>query len=173
MGVGVYYASPYNQIFADYATASNVTGHDGTSPFSVSISTRRKISIPSARPSKGCRSIGSSMLYSIDTQLFYNDYAGQLNKLIDHSSDLIIFSLIIGTALFLFVASFGNKNYINDMGILISLGEKKRKIVLQRLLECSMIAAAAMLLSVFLGSSILSALLARLTPNRYPSMQEI
>ena len=113
------------------------------------------------------------MLYSIDTQLFYNDYAGQLNKLIDHSSDLIIFSLIIGTALFLFVASFGNKNYINDMGILISLGEKKRKIVLQRLLECSMIAAAAMLLSVFLGSSILSALLARLTPNRYPSMQEI
>jgi putative ABC transport system permease protein len=105
--------------------------------------------------------------YQIDnyTQEFYQEYAGQLNNLIDKLKEIVVFSMIAGSILFLLVISFWNKNYINDMGILISLGERKSKIVLQKLVECFTIAVPAIALSIFVGYFTVCALSVPLTPK--------
>lgn len=164
-GVGVFQGSPYNLVFADYSTASSVTGHNGDITFfAIYIDSPEYIAEVSREVSKIPINWNEYQVNN-STQSFYNEYAGQLNNLIDKSLDLILFSMGTGVILFLVVISFWNKNYINDMGILISLGECKRKIVLQKLLEFLIIAVFCIALSIIVGYLTVSALSFPLTPK--------
>lgn len=165
MGSGVLASSPYNQVFADYSTACSVTGHNGDITFfDIYIDSPDNISYVADQVKT--MKINWKQ-YQIDnyTQEFYQEYAGQLNNLIDKSKEIVVFSMIAGSILFLIVISFWNKNYINDMGILISLGERKSKIVLQKLVECFTIAVPAIALSIFVGYFTVCALSVPLTPK--------
>lgn len=165
MGAAIFQGSPYNLVFADYSTACSVTGRSSDITFiGVYCNSpeylQEVISAVSKLPINWNE-------YQINNNMqdFYTEYAGQINNLINKSLDLIVFSMAAGIVLFLAVISFWNKNYINDMGILIALGESKRRIILQRLAECLVIALLGIVLSVILGYTIISALSVPLTPK--------
>ena len=165
MGAAIFQGSPYNMVFTDYSTACSVTGRSSDiTLISVYCDSPEYLQEVISAVSKLPINWNHYQINN-DMQNFYTEYAGQINNLIDKSLDLIIFSMVAGIVLFIAVISFWNKNYINDMGILISLGESKRRIVLQRLAECLIIALLGIVLSVMLGYSIISALSVPLTPQ--------
>lgn len=171
-GAGIFRASPYNQIYADYATACSVTGYNGNIYyFGIYIDSPDNIAYVSSRVSK--LSIKWDE-YEIDntTMGFYDEYASQLKNLISKSTYLILFSMISGVLLFLIVISFWNRNYAKDVGIYISLGENRFNIIVQTLIERLIIAAFGILLAIFAGFYILHALSVPLTPKFVSSNAE-
>jgi putative ABC transport system permease protein len=172
MGIGIFQGSPYNLVFADYSTACSVTGHNGDITFfSIYIDSPEYITKVSSDVSNLPIRWDQYQINN-STQRFYNEYAGQLNNLIDKSRALILFSMGAGLILFLMVISFWNKNYINDMGILISLGESKKKIILQKFVEYLIIAVIGVALSIPIGYLTVTALSVPLTPKVIASNAE-
>ncbi|MEE0023275.1 ABC transporter permease [Ruminococcus sp.] len=168
-GSGVFSYSPYNKVYVDYETACLMANKDTTLYYlDVYIDSPENI-----------KSIGTAIsnLPSFDSKklqidnynnVFYNTYAWQLDGLIKNLSKFIVAIMILGIIIYLFVLSFWYRDHLYDIGLLIALGENKKRISLQKLTETIAISMISLPISILLGTFI-SFLFAKLTKLEFIS----
>lgn len=94
-------------------------------------------------------------------QLFKNN-SSSLENISSFSSLFLIVVIIAGCAILCLILALTIRNRYYEIGIFLSLGQSKRKIILQQFIEIAMIAALAFLLSLGTGkltSNIISGML--------------
>lgn len=148
MGVGVYKASPYNVVFADFDTASCILSRN-ESPQSVKIyvDSPHYLSEVQAMIQKLPLDWSYYQIYN-ETLSFYDEYASQINVVFANSLRLILLTSTLGIVLYLFIYSIWKNDRNRDIGIFMALGEKTKRILAQYLMEMIFLSTFAMLISI-------------------------
>lgn len=100
-------------------------------------------------------------ILTANDQLFKNN-SSSLENISSFSSLFLIVVIIAGCAILCLILALTIRNRYYEIGIFLSLGQSKRKIILQQFIEIAMIAALAFLLSLGTGkltSNIISGML--------------
>lgn len=159
-GTGVFSGSPYNYIYTDYGTGVLLTNGQDEIISSLEIYVDKPENLLTvAQEIHELPFDWSKFQLNNATQDFYNEFSGQLDSLIGNVTTFIVISLIAGTVLFLLVISLYQKNYMHDVGIWLTLGKRKRHIVLHKTLESLILAIPAIGGAVGIGYLISTALL--------------
>ena len=152
LGSGVFSLSPYNYIYCDYLTACDVIQQEQTHNYlTIYIDSPEHIESVEKEIQMLSGYDFEKLQIENDTDFFYNYYGKELNDLTNNASSFIIVFMVISFGLYVFVLSFWHRESLNDMGILVVLGESKRRIILQKLIESLYIFIVAAFFAIIVG----------------------
>lgn len=156
LGSSVIKNSPYNTMFAPFSTISFLNGfEDEAVSFDIYVSSPDKIS--NVMLDLQNVSINYDMYTLTDvTKTYYNDITSGVEQLAGSMKNLVLMSCITSLCLF-FIVLF-TLSYDNEISILRVLGEKKQSIILQKLIEFTMILSLSTPIALFVGLRLSKAL---------------
>lgn len=154
-GEGVYAYSPYNRIFADYETACLISNQsDELNNLDVYLDSPQSIKAVEESIKKLPNYDSHKLEIDNYNNSFYESYAWQLDKMIRSLSLYSNIIMVLGIIIYLFVMSFWYRDHLFDIGLLTALGEDKKKIALQKLIECLVVSIISVPIAIISGTII-------------------
>jgi putative ABC transport system permease protein len=152
-GKTVYVQSPYSRIFTGFATAKELFGgSDAVGPVDLYVDNINNLN-SAIKFIKTIPGMGEKYDVINSTDAAYGQVAGTV-EIISHDSVVIILAASLAGIFILFlVIILWMRDYIYDTGVLIALGEKKSRIVLQFLSEVILVAVIALSLSILISTA--------------------
>jgi len=152
-GEDVYAFSPYNRIYTDFETGQEIFKQNDGSITDADIYVNSPSNMDKVAKEIKRLNFDWTKYQLVNLTASENmEISNQLNKVATNASLIIAFSSLAGAIILILIISMWSKNYVYETGLLLTLGEKKRKIILQHLFELLIITLIAFTVSVFLGS---------------------
>lgn len=147
--------NPYNKIYVPYDIAGAMTpttegggmGNIGTAVFYIDYP--ENIDVFKAEAAKTDIDWNTFTLSADETQ--YAAMTSSINKVASTSNILIILTSVAGAIILALILMLSLKERTTEVGVLLSLGERKSAVALQILVEVLMVAAVAFIFAIIIG----------------------
>ncbi len=163
---------PYNNMYVPYTLSNELKGATDTVD-SIRIYLNDPINIDNFMNEANGNSNIDFETFKLDTNsASYDAMMGPIENVASFSKTTLIMVLIFGGLVLTLVIMLSIKDRVHEMGILMGLGEKKYKIVLQLLTETVTVLAVCLCISSFVGGTISSTVADQLITQEIASSEE-
>ena len=124
-GATIYRISPYNTLYTDYETATSINEKSADIGFFVIYvdSPDNLDQIMEEISDMDCIDWENFQITN-DTEQFFQQYAGQIKRLLSLTQVMVVVSLVVGSAIFAFVLAVISMDETRDISIFLALGMK-------------------------------------------------
>lgn len=165
-GPTIYRISPYNTLYTDYGTATSINGKSSDIRFfDIYVDSPDSLDRIMEEISDMDCIDWEKLQITNDTEQFFQQYAGQIKKLLSLTQVMVVVSLVVGSAIFAFVLAVISLDETQDISILLSLGMKKRNIFLQMLTKYLLQSLITLPIAMLLSYCIVTILQVPLMPK--------
>lgn len=167
------FSNPYNLLYVPYETANYFKGDDYSNGAD-------KIVFILDDPINVESFLADTEYSSIDFDLFtldgstdeYEQMMGPIENVASFSQTTIIMVIVFGALILTLIITLTIKDRTNEMGILLSLGEKKVNIIGQLLVESLIVLFVAFIISLLVGNVVTNVVTDQLLSNELSVMAE-